>query len=60
MIISVICLLKTIKKLWCVKENENAINFYKKNGGVIAKEKKFTLASKEYNEVAFIYNLNKE
>ena len=27
--------------LWCVKENESAISFYKKKGGVFAKEKSF-------------------
>ena len=44
--------------LWCVKENENAINFYKRKGGVVVSEKKFTLANKEYSEVAFEYDLN--
>ena len=43
--------------LWCVKENENAINFYKRKGGVIVAEKKFTLSEKEYSEVAFEYKL---
>lgn len=44
--------------LWCVKENENAISFYKRKGGVVISEKKFTLANKEYSEVAFEYDLN--
>ena len=43
--------------LWCVKENTNAINFYKSKGGIQVAEKKFELAGKEYNEVAFIYDL---
>ena len=43
--------------LWCVKENENAIKFYIAKGGIQVKEKTFTLAGKEYNEVAFIYDL---
>ena len=43
--------------LWCVKENINAINFYKRKGGTIVSEKKFVLASKEYSEVAFIYDI---
>ena len=43
--------------LWCFKENKNAIDFYKKKGGVIVSEKKFALAGKEYSVVAFEYEL---
>ena len=43
--------------LWCVKENNNAINFYIRKGGIQAKEKPFTLVGKDYSELAFIYNL---
>ena len=43
--------------LWCVKENNNAINFYIRKGGTQVKEKPFTLAGKDYSELAFIYNL---
>ena len=43
--------------IWCVKENLQAVEFYQKKGGIIIKEKKFTLADKEYSEVAFIYDL---
>ena len=43
--------------LWCIKENKNAVNFYLKKGGKKVKEKTFTLAGKEYNEIAFIYDL---
>lgn len=43
--------------LWCVKENEPAISFYKKKGGVFTKEKSFTIAEKEYSEIAFLYDL---
>ena len=43
--------------IWCVKENEPAISFYKKKGGIVAKEKKFTIDNQEYSEVAFIYDL---
>ena len=43
--------------LWCVKENQNAVNFYKRKGGTIIAEKKFILAGKEYNEIAFEYKL---
>jgi predicted acetyltransferase len=38
--------------LWCVKENEPAISFYKKKGGEFTKEKTFTIADKEYSEIA--------
>ena len=43
--------------LWCVKENEPAISFYKKKGGAFIKEKTFTIADKEYSEIAFLYDL---
>lgn len=43
--------------LWCVKENTNAINFYKSKGGIQVAEKNFELAGKEYNEIAFVYDL---
>ncbi len=43
--------------LWCVKENTNAINFYKSKGGIQVTEKKFELVGKEYSEVAFVYDL---
>ena len=43
--------------LWCVKENNNAINFYKAKGCIQVTEKTFSLANKEYKEVAFIYEL---
>ena len=46
--------------IWCLKDNKNAINFYKSKGGVITKEKFFTLKNHNYQEVAFIYNLNGE
>ena len=44
--------------LWCSKENINAINFYTNKGGILSNEKTFNLAGKDYNEVAFIYELN--
>ena len=43
--------------LWCVKENNNAIKFYIRKGGTQVKEKPFTLAGKDYSELAFVYNL---
>lgn len=48
---------KKIMGLWCVKDNSNAINFYKSKGGIVVKEKHFTLAGKEYNEGGFRYEL---
>lgn len=45
--------------LWCVKENTNAINFYKSKGGKQEAEKRFELAGKEYSEIAFVYDLTK-
>lgn len=44
--------------LWCVKENTNAISFYKFKGGIQVAEKEFELAGKKYSEIAFVYNLN--
>ena len=43
--------------LWCVKENNSAINFYKNKGGKQVREKTFALGGKEYSEVLFIYDL---
>ena len=43
--------------LWCVKENEPAISFYKKKGGVFTREKTFTIEGNEYSEIAFLYDL---
>lgn len=43
--------------LWCIKENVNAIKFYKDKSGIQVKEKNFTLAGKDYSEIAFVYNL---
>ena len=45
--------------LWCMKENEPAILFYKKKGGKITKEKRFTIENEEYIEVALVYDLQK-
>ena len=40
-----------------VKENKYAINFYQSKGGIKVAEKNFELAGKEYNEIAFVYDL---
>ena len=46
--------------VWCVKENNNAINFYLRKGGIQVKEKSLTLAGKDYSEIAFIYYLRSD
>ena len=43
--------------LWCLKDNINAIDFYKNKGGKIIKEKIVTIDNKDYLEVAFVYAL---
>ena len=44
-------------EFWCIKENVPTITFYKKKDGVITKQKTFTIADKEYKEIAFLYDL---
>ncbi len=43
--------------LWCVKENIPATSFYKKKGGILTKEKVFSIEDQQYSAVAFIYDL---
>ena len=43
--------------LWCVKENIRAITFYDKKGGILTKEKTFTIDNQEYSEVSYTYHL---
>lgn len=43
--------------LWCLKENHNAINFYKKMGGEAFKEKDLEIGNKIYKEIGFLYKL---
>ena len=45
--------------LWCLKENSNAINFYKKMGGKVIKEKDVEIGNDKYKEIGFLYNLSK-
>lgn len=40
---------------WCFKDNINAINFYKRKGGVIKKEVLKTIFDKKYTVVCFYY-----
>ena len=43
--------------LLCVKENIPAISFYEKKGGILTKEKTFTIDNQEYSEVSYTYHL---
>ena len=43
--------------LWCLKDNTNSLNFYKKHGGTILKEKDAKIGNKEYKECGIIYKL---
>lgn len=43
--------------LWCLKDNTNSLNFYKKLGGTILKEKDAKIGNKEYKECGIIYKL---
>ena len=43
--------------LWCLKENSAGRAFYEKMGGQVYTEKKEKIGEKEYEEVAFLYDL---
>lgn len=43
--------------LFCLKENDSAIQFYKKNGGTIIKEQMLEFGDKEYPAVIFLFDL---
>lgn len=43
--------------LWCLKDNKSSIEFYKKLGGTILKEKNAKIGDKEYKEYGIIYKL---
>ena len=45
--------------IWCLKENKNAINFYKKLGGVITESKQAKIGDKYYEEYGFFFDLKK-
>ena len=46
--------------LWCLKENNPAISFYKKKGGIITTEKNLLINDKEYSEVALLFDLRQK
>ena len=43
--------------VWCLSDNENAINFYKKLGGKIVKEKQVKIGDRTYKEYGFYFQL---
>ena len=43
--------------VWCIKENKKAINFYKKQGGVITETRKAKIGDKYYDEYGFFFDL---
>ena len=51
---------KTRMIIWCLKENEPAKKFYHKMGGIISKEKKTDIGGRLYDEVGFVFDLNKK
>ena len=56
--------LKTKKKekmiLWCLEDNDKALEFYKKTGGKIQKEKLAKIGDKIYKEYGIIYEIKDE
>lgn len=46
--------------IWCLKENEPAKTFYHKMGGIISKEKKTDFGGRLYDEVGFVFDLNRK
>ena len=43
--------------VWCLSENKNAINFYKKLGGKIVVEKDAKIGDELYKEYGFYFDL---
>lgn len=48
---------KTKMVLWCLKDNVLARKFYEKMGGVIIKERLIHIGNRDYEEVAFEYDI---
>lgn len=51
---------KTKMVLWCLKDNALARRFYEKMGGIIIKERLIHIGNRDYEEVAFEYDIDKE
>ena len=45
--------------IWCLKENKNALEFYKKLGGIKTLEKLAKIGNKVYTEYGIIFDINK-
>ena len=45
--------------IWCLKENKNALEFYKKLGGIKTLEKLAKIGNKVYPEYGIIFDINK-
>ena len=43
--------------IWCLKANTNARMFYTQMGGEVYAERKFKIMDKEYDEIAYEYNI---
>lgn len=43
--------------IWCLSQNENAIKFYEKMGGVVTEKKIVKIGEKEYEEIGFYFDL---
>lgn len=43
--------------IWCLKKNENARLFYSKMGGTVYSERKVKIEDKEYDEIAYKYDI---
>ncbi len=43
--------------IWCLKGNEKARLFYSKMGGTVYAERKIKIADKEYDEIAYKYDI---
>lgn len=48
---------KTKMVLWCLKDNALARRFYEKMGGIIIKERLIHIGNRDYQEVAFEYDI---
>lgn len=51
---------KTKMVLWCLKDNALARRFYEKMGGKIIKERLIYIGNRDYEEVAFEYDIGSE
>ena len=50
---------KTNMIVWCLKENKQALNFYKKLGGIKTEERLAKIGNKKYEEYGYYFNLKK-